>query len=480
MNIKTILFILFIIGLSVLSSFKTVWIDETYLAELTYQLLKGKGFYTQAAHVAHNGEPVYLYGPVYFLLTALPVKLGGLNPFWFRLTNFIAYFGVVVVLIKYCLKNNLVKWLYLLPLIIFLDPSAFENAVSGRMEAICLLFAILAYFEYLSDSKKGQINQYLKIGLFISLSYLTTPRAVLLFIPLGIIIVKDLITKKNFNQFFVLAIIFTLSIGLWIFYSTGSLEGYINIYTHGTNFHSGDKTAVNAYLIGGFNINAYKILLYGLLIFSYFIPKKLNENEKLLNYSFSIIGFLFLFLVKDVGTYFAYVSPLIAFVIFINFQSSTFKLSHIALLGLALFNVLIFGLKLSYNFINENKNYDPIHKMVDQTIPDGTRVVTDYEFYYPLREKSLDLYYFQFGKDPQTRIQYYLDHVNPEYILTHKDEVKMELFHEDYTYDIVSEYPTVPIPTNSILTNFYYKLGNFFRIDYQNLVIYKLTPRVKS
>lgn len=478
MQIKVILFILFIIGLSVLSTFKAVWIDETYLAELTYNLLNGNGFNTQAAYVAHEGSPIYLYGPVYFLLTLLPVKLGGLDPFWFRLTNYLAYCGVVMVIIRYFLKRKLSKWLYLLPLLLFLDPSAFENAVSGRMEAVCLLFAILAYFQYISERKTSPIKRYLLIGLLVSLSYLTTPRAVILFIPLGILILKDLLTKKNYLPFIALAMAFIIPILIWVYSSAGSIEDYIGMYTSGTNFHSGDKTAVEAYLMGGFNINAYKIVLYSLLIVSYLIPKTLTPNEKILNYSFSIIAFLFLFLVKDVGSYFAYVSPLIAFIIFLNFQNSQFKFSYFALLGLAGFNVLIFGLKLSYNVINDNKVYQEIDKMVDQSIPDHSRVVTNYEFYYPLRKKSLDLYYLQFGKDPQTRIQYYIDSVDPQYILTTKDESKLNLFNTTYEYQIISEYPTQP--THHWINTFYYKLGNFFRIDYKNLAIYKLTPKTKS
>lgn len=475
MRIKLILFALFIIGLSILSTFKTVWIDETYMAELTFNLLNGNGFQTQAAYFAHEGQPIYLYGPTYFLLTLLPVKLGGLDPFWFRLTNYIAYFGVILLFLQYFIKRGLPKWTYLLPILLFLDPSAFENAVSGRMEAVCLFFAVLAYFQYISIDKKSTYTKYLWIGLFIILSYLTTPRAVLLFIPLGFLVIRDLIIKKNFSHFTALLLAFISPLAIWIFFIVGSIDEFIGQYTNGTNFHSGDKTAVEAYLMGGFKLNAYKIVLYSILIVSYFIPKTLNPKEKVLNYSFSFVAFLFLFLVKDVGSYFAYVSPLITFIIFLNFQNSTFKFSHLTLIGLTSFNILIFGLKLSYNLINDNKTYDHIVSMVDQHIPEETRVITNYEFYYPLRKKSLDLYYLQFGKDPESRIQYYIDNVNPEYILTTKGEVKMELFNKDYTYKIIAEYPNVP--THHWIEAFYYKLGNFFRIDYKDLAIYKLTPK---
>lgn len=471
---KIIFFLLAIIGLFLLSTFKTIWIDETYFAEITYQLLKGNGFYNQASFVAEEGTPIYIYGPMYFILTSIVVKLSALDPFWFRLTNYLAYCGVVLVMMNYFTKRKLNKWLYLLPILLLLDPSAFENAVSGRMEAVCLLFALLAYFKYFSESS-NQTLKYAATGLFLSLSYLTTPRSVILFIPLGILILKDLITKRNYSSFATLAILFLTPIFIWIYSSAGSIEDYINIYVSGKKFHSGDKTAAQAYLMGGFHLNAFKIVLYGLLIVSYFIPKTLTQEQKQLNYSFSFIAFLFLFLVKDVGSYFAYISPLIAFIIFLNFQNSKFKLSHLALIGLAGFNILIFGLKIGYNIINQNKTYQPIEELVEQHIPEGTRVITDYEFYYPLRKKNLDLYYLQFGRDPQTRIQYYLDHVDPEYVLTTTSEVKMKMFKPRYNYEIIGEYPTVsPHPW---VSSFFIKLGNFFRLDYSNLVIYKLTPK---
>lgn len=374
---------------------------------------------------------------------------------------------------RYFSQRHLIKWSYLLPIILFLDPSAFENAVSGRMEAICLLFALLAYFKYFNQSTT--YSKYAYIGLFISLSYLTTPRAVILFIPLAYYIVKDLIVRKNITPFIILCISFVIPIGIWIVSSVGTLDGYLDLYLNGKNFHSGDKTAVEAYLMGGFNINAYKVMLYGLLIISFIIPKQLTLEQKRLNYAFSFIAFLFLFLVKDVGSYFAYISPLVAFIVFLNFQNSTFKLSYIALLGLAGFNVLIFGLKLSYNYINDNKIYDEIDKMVDLHIPENTRVITNYEFYYSLREKPLDLYYLQFGKDPETRIDYYINTVKPEYILTTRSESKLNMFSSAYDYKAIAEYPKTPV--HPLISTFYYKLGNFFRLDYQDLVIYKLTPK---
>lgn len=473
---QIIFFLLAITGLLVLSTFKTIWIDETYFAEITYQFLNGNGFYSQAAFVAEQGAPIYLYGPLYFLLTAIPVKLGGLDPFWFRLVNYLAYCGVVLVMMRYFSKRNLPKWTYLLPIILLLDPSAFENAVSGRMEAVCLLLALLAYFRYFSVKPSEAYTKYIYIGVFLALSFLTTPRALILFIPLGVLVLKDLIVKRNYASFSVLALAFLTPIFIWIYSNVGSLQDYINVYIGGKNFHSGDKTYLEAYLMGGFNLNAYKIVLYGLLIVSFLIPKRLTNEQKQLNYSFSFIAFLFLFLVKDVGSYFAYISPLVAFIIFLNFQNSKFRFSHLALLGLAGFNILIFGLKLSYNYINENKVYDHIDTMVDNHIPADTRVVTDYEFYYPLREKPLDLYYLQFGKDPKTRVQYYLDVVHPEYVLTTRSESKMGMFKTKYDVDIIAEYPTVDI--HPWITSFYYKLGNFFRLDYKNLVIYKLRPKV--
>ena len=239
---KQIIFILlFIVGLCVLATFKTIWIDETYFAEITYQFLNGNGFYSQAAFVAEQGAPIYLYGPLYFLLTAIPVKLGGLSPFWFRLANYLAYCGVVLVMMGYFSKRNLPKWTYLLPVILLLDPSAFENAVSGRMEAVCLFLALLAYFKYFSVKPTETYAKYIYIGGFLALSFLTTPRALILFIPLGVLILKDLIIKRNYASFSVLALAFLTPLLIWIYSNVGSLEDYINVYISSKNFHSGDK-----------------------------------------------------------------------------------------------------------------------------------------------------------------------------------------------------------------------------------------------
>lgn len=475
MRTKILFFFIFLIGLIVLPTFKTVWIDETYMAEVTYQILQGNGFASQLAEYSTNGGKIHVYGPIYFLFTLIPVKLGGLTPFSFRIINYLSYGAVLLLLLRYLNLKNKSRWTYLLAPIVFLDPSAFENAVSGRMEGLCLLFSVIAYLIYVAE--KPIKHKHLLLGFVVSMAYLTTPRAILLLVPLAFYVIFDVFKKKNYIDFSKLFLAFIIPVLIWIFYTSDSIMDYVNIYIKNSNFHSGDQTAAEAYLISDLNLNIFKYVLYGLLIFSYFIPKSLSASDKKLVISFSSIAFIFIFLVKDVGTYFSYVAPLIAFTIFLNFQKSTFKFGHLALIGLACFNIGVLGLKMTFNYINPNKNYEPLVEMVEDHIPNNTRVLTNDEFYYPLREKSLDVYYLQFGKDPVSRIDYYTKHVDPEFVLTKTTDPKLKLLEKYYSVELISAYPNQE-STSSLFEEFV-KLGNFFRLDYKDLAIFKLQPKTK-
>ena len=63
------------------------WFDETFFASITHSFINGSGFQLAVCPLQSNGEPVLLYGPVYFLLTGLITKTLGFGLFSFRLAN---------------------------------------------------------------------------------------------------------------------------------------------------------------------------------------------------------------------------------------------------------------------------------------------------------------------------------------------------------------------------------------------------------
>ncbi len=475
---KILLYIsLFLIGICSLGTFLTVWFDEAYFAEITYQLLNSNGFHSQADTVSLDGKPVYIYGPVYFLLTSAVAWLTELSPFYFRLVNYLAYFGVVLLLGSNIHKNKLGYWGFLFSIVLFFDNAGFENALSGRMEAVALLFALSSYLLYYQFKvEKKDIYSFL-IGLSVSLSFLTTPRAAILLIPLFFIVIFDLIKLGNWKFFFTLALSFSIPVLIWILTSHGSLQAFIEYYTQNSSFESGESTLVEQYLYSGLRFTKVKMVVYTLFIFSFLVKRNLSKRDAFLVKVFGANALLFIFLVNDTGSYFALVSPLMTYCIFVNLLHSNFKFKRSVLLIYSGFNLFMVTAKFAYNYLNEYKDYSPILSMVEENIPNEATVITDFDFFYALREKNTNLYFFQMGKDPVTRTQYHINELSPQYILTKIDDPKMSLYNKNFNYDIIARYPKKENPNYWIVEGYIKKLGgHFFTVDYENLVIYKLYP----
>jgi hypothetical protein len=475
-----IFFFLFVLGLFLLNNFKAVWVDETYMAEITYQLMNGNGFHTQADYVSTNGFEQLIYGPVYFGITSFFVWLGGLNPFWFRLANYLAFTGVVLLMLRYLKTNKDYKWLWLAPIILFLDNSGFDNSVSGRMEAISLLFALITYLTHSSPRLVKKWYYPFLMGVTISIAYLNTPRSAILFIPLAFHFLKDLFKARTRSYVLITGAVFLSILSLWVFGKHGGVQEYIDFYTNNKNFHTNTRSPVEEYLFGNFKLSKFQIILLSLLFFSFILPKKLSSRDWYLNIHFTIISAIFLVVVNDFGAYFSIISPILTFLIVLNFSKviKWQKVRNLALIAFLLFNVSIFSIKNIYNLVNNNKEYSPIDELVKKHIPDGSRVVFDYEFFYPLRNKNVDAYFFQIGKHARERVDFHINEVDPQYLLTNKNDSKIKLYDEHYSYRIIAEYPNKVNKYQWIIDKYLKKLGgSFFDVDYKDLVIFELNKK---
>ncbi|MCT4664141.1 MAG: glycosyltransferase 87 family protein [Flavobacteriales bacterium] len=474
MKYKIIFGLLFIFGLFLLANFKLIWFDEVYFAEITYHLMNGHGLYSQGDFLSTQGAEIVTYGPIYFYLTSFITQIGELSPFWFRLTNYLAFFGVVLVLFNQIRKHHSrKKMLYLIPFALFLGNAGFENAVSGRMEALGLLFSVIAYVLYSKNTKT--LLHYILIGLCISCAYLTTPRTAILFIPFFFVILKDLFVHKNWKEVINLGFWFGIPVLAWIFFKFGGFEEYLNYYTKNTNHNTQSASMAGEFLFNGIHLSKNKIVLFSLMFISFLIPKKQTKQEKFLTINFGIISTLFLLIISDHGGHFGLVSTLIIFTIISNAMASKWKIGHLMLPAILFLNLFMFSSKFAYHILNTNRSHKPIQSMVEKHIPEGAVTVADFEFFYALREKKRDMYFFQLGKFAKERVEYFCKNTDPEYVLTSNTDPKLEYFKSHYDIETIAKYPKKQNEHQLFIDQYLRKLGSsYMTSDYSELAIFKL------
>ncbi|MFA5925238.1 MAG: glycosyltransferase family 39 protein, partial [Methylococcaceae bacterium] len=162
------------------------------MASMTNSFLNGNGL----ALAISSGDQIFIYGPVYFILTTFSFLIGGVNAFSFRIINL--FFAFLTIFIFYRIMgklkiNEVVKKLIVLMFLI--DVIFIQNSHSGRMEFVATYFTLLCLFYYLKD--KLTTIDYCLIALFGSLAFMTTPRVAVILFPILIFVFISLIKERK-------------------------------------------------------------------------------------------------------------------------------------------------------------------------------------------------------------------------------------------------------------------------------------------
>lgn len=396
------------------------WFDEVYYASITHSLITGNGLSLEL----YNNEPMVIYGPIYFLLTGAVTKLFGFGIFQFRIVNLFFAFVTVIIFGKVLDKLNVKKWLnYFLQIMLLLDASFIANSHSGRMEFVALFFIMLAYLLYLNNEMKP-IYRAVWISILLTLSVLTSTRAVIICIPIAIAQLIKLIKTQSWSVIVPYVISPILLYGIWIYIAFGSIGGFFSYFTQQQTGDIVQGSLISTYLKGNWLIRKYH---YPMIIASLFSVGYLIKKKKAYEILLPGITLLFYYiLVFDTGHYGVYVLPFYIIIIGVGVtvlcdnQNKIMGLIYKSLLIICfLVNVSIFAVKVFFVVTEEEQRNPQIAvKLFKENIPSGSKVAGDYVFYYAAIEngsqfKSIN----RGGVEDEVVLRDILDNYQPDYIV---------------------------------------------------------------
>lgn len=420
------------------------WYDEAVFADITHSIISGKGFLLDM----EGGYQEYVYGPVYFGLTALSTYIAGFDIFQFRI-NMIFSVLTLVVFYKMCRKLELTEPVVLFLVLLFsLDTLFVQNAHSGRMEFVALFFAIFAYYVYMWERNDGYtLSRVLCFAVMVTLSVLTTPRVAIVLLPVCLLQFVDLLKKNKilFCTYYVLIPI--LSFLLWVYLSYGSIEALIDYYTH--PLVSSDGAPITAYLGGNLLIYTYQYPLLLLVLFVVAISVFQNTFAKYVLYLSVIV--LFYLAVADSGFYCTFLLPFFYFVVamgwkdFVNSHhvgkwAFTFK-SLVILCVLT--NVGIFTMKaVTVATTSGERNIQPVHEWIARSVPQGSKLTGSDSYIYSILKNDCR---FRRAMNLNSEVNQMSDEYTPDYLILLDNEQDPHVldYIRDYDVEEVSKYTAI-------------------------------------
>lgn len=405
----TLLVAYLLINLFSLSSYTLPWFDETFMASITHSLSQGQGLKLEISPLSRHNEQVLTYGPVYFILTLLSTKLIGFTPFGFRLVNFIAAMLVVLLLYRRLKHYKYARWFIVL---VLLDPMFLQDAHSGRMDMVALLFVTAAFYKV--EAIKYTYRSFILIGIFAAMALLTTPRVAFILLPLGLYyLIKGFHLKQAGPVLLAGAVCFSIYY-IWIIRAFGGMQGILDYYFDGTsNGLAANFIGINTRI----PVFQWPLLIMSLCATACHVYHWHNLNALQINMLLSIL--LFYLCVVDTGIYSALIIPFLYALLIIGWQSTEnrkiVKLMAIVLLcinaGTALCKFTSIG--LTYN----ERNYRVMNAWHQEHIPAGARIAGDDVYYYVAINNQNDYQYIHRGGEIKERIAYHQKSFKPHYLM---------------------------------------------------------------
>ena len=386
----TILCLAFLANLWTILVFPS-WFDEAFFANISFNLYRGMGRTLDLIPDYFAGS-VNTYGPLYFDLQSILIRINGLHAWIFRLPNLAS--GYLAIAILYCVLrlHNVNKPIALLfGLACSLDVSVNRVLVSGRMDFLSVFFvsAALLMVSIRSTRLNMRLIFFLSAGFLSSMAFLTTPRSLFLLPAVAVVGIHCLLRADNRKHLkshsFILAttgiVSFALPIAIWI-YSIGGLSAYISLFASNETIRS----HVSPSFFRSFYDNISIILMLCLVAL----------NVKLLRSSSLLLGLvltylLFSMFVKEVGPYAGMITPFVLMIIF--YIASVRKLNLLLATSIALLltapGAILVLIRTGDLIANQSCRYpravvNSVKQQIASSDTKGLNIVAPFKYYFEL------------------------------------------------------------------------------------------------
>jgi 4-amino-4-deoxy-L-arabinose transferase-like glycosyltransferase len=417
--------------LSTIATSRLPWFDDTFFSSIADTLVH-RGEFTLTAGPLWFDKPVYLYGPVYFLVVGAIFREFGVGVTQTRLPGLLCGFGIVLLAYGILRRARVRSTLAMVTCAAMaLDPTFHQNIHSGRMDSMAIFFILLAFYCLMlgrEDDGRGPLGWIAASGAFAALGVLTTPRPGYLLIPMGVLLLARWAYRRDLRSALsavVWGTVCLVLVGAWIVYAFGSIPGMLAYYAD----FSQDYTSGG---FGGIRTLHAPLLVPLLLLLAAAVVRRprILANDILF---FAVLGIVeFYVVVKDKGTFGGLYS---FFIIPLAYLALGYLLSRLrdvipdarrarqvryAVFALLfLFNGAIFAARSTLEVLQwEARSPAATDAIVRALIPPGSRVVGDDKFYFAVRKAGSDFQYLQRGGTPAERARYHAQDYDFQYLVT--------------------------------------------------------------
>jgi len=407
------------------------WFDDTFFASVADAFNRTGEFKLTAAPLWLD-KPVYLYGPVYFVVLGTVFDQFGIGVTQTRLPGLLFGFGIVLIAYAILRRVRVGRSLAILACAAMaLDPTFHQNIHSGRMDSMAMFFILLSFYFLVragDGPRRSVIASTVASALFAALGVLTTPRPGYLLIPMALILLVRWARRRDLTMALsaiAWAAVILACIAAWVLYAFGSIPAMLEYYAH----FSKDFTS------GGFGVRAlHAPLLVPLALLM--LAALVVDRRSLLLYDipfFTVMGIAeFYLFVKDKGTFGGLYSFFIIPLTYLALGYLLARLREATANGpvirwiqygifalLFLFNGAIFAARTTLEAMQwEARSPAATDATVRALIPPGSKVVGDDKFYFAVRKGDSDFQYLQRGGTPEERARYHVHDYGLEYLIT--------------------------------------------------------------
>jgi 4-amino-4-deoxy-L-arabinose transferase-like glycosyltransferase len=227
-------FLVFAVAIYVLLSFSLFlsWSprtsDEAHFADVA-RTLSQEG-YLGTALVKGLDRHFYLQPPLYFILSALVIRLGGFDITPLRIFSILVGSGVLVIL--FILGLKVVQDSVAAKIGVFLlalNPNFVTYVKLARMDGLCVLLTLAAVVSYLKVLERPKHSKYLLVGFFCALSVLVHPLGLIgvLGIVLHVTFFENRRKLDELGDVLILLLPLVIGMGCWGYYLLHDPNGFI-------------------------------------------------------------------------------------------------------------------------------------------------------------------------------------------------------------------------------------------------------------
>lgn len=398
------------------------WFDEAFFADVSMSVAEhGKPELT----LYSNLKPMRInaYGPVYFYLQAGLIKVFGLDIFWFRLVNYLAGLGCVVMLTK-------ILRLYFSPssrffeCLLLFDPIFIQNIHSGRMDMLAMLFGMGSLYVLLKTKSSFKLSYTIFAGLLLGIAYLTTPRMIFFALPVGIYV----FIRLGLFHALVFSITSSFIVLPYIIIEFGSIISYFRSFLETPVYFS--HIGVVSKTGEVFRYWHHGLIYIILIVNGVVLATKLKEKQRIFFIGFLwLVVLLFHLLVIEKGPYSAMVIPfyylLIAISLGLLYEFKWIKWATISSLCITgfVFLSIFFGKLLIVIAFKDLRNPTTITNELSEIKIPQKRWIASYEYYYASRILGYNMVGYELPYQIDRRIQYHLDSCGAKYMLINKKDL---------------------------------------------------------